>query len=383
MEKKSTQNKDRILSLDLFRGMTVIGMILVNNPGSWSYIYSPLKHAKWNGCTPTDLVFPFFLFAVGISIPISLYSKNGIDRSRIWVGICKRSVNLILLGLLLNFFGEWSFAELRIPGVLQRIGFVYWVVASLYLIFPGKKVLIFLIPVLLVHTWILTHIAPPGEAMVSLEQGKDIGAWIDRVIIGEKHLWKFSKTWDPEGLLSGVASIATSLFGVLCGFILFLREGGGRSRVLSTFGLGFLFTFVGLLWDQSLPMNKSLWTGSYAAYTAGLSFFCIGFFEYLNWLVSSKERNGLKLKIFFQPLLVFGKNAILVFVGSGILARTLNLWTIMTENGKQVGVKAWFFSKLVFITDPYLASLLYAVLHLSVWWGILSFLDKRKIYIKV
>ncbi|EMF80241.1 hypothetical protein LEP1GSC188_2622 [Leptospira weilii serovar Topaz str. LT2116] len=100
-------------------------------------------------------------------------------------------------------------------------------------------------------------------------------------------------------------------------------------------------------------------------------------------MVSSKERNGLNLKIFFQPLLVFGKNAILVFVGSGILARTLNLWTIMTENGKQVGVKAWFFSKLVFITDPYLASLLYAVLHLSVWWGILSFLDKRKIYIKV
>ncbi|WP_061223916.1 acyltransferase family protein [Leptospira weilii] len=383
MEKKSTQNKDRILSLDLFRGMTVIGMILVNNPGSWSYIYSPLKHAKWNGCTPTDLVFPFFLFAVGVSIPISLYSKNGIYRSGIWFGICIRSVNLILLGLLLNFFGEWSFAELRIPGVLQRIGFVYWVVASLYLIFSGKKVLIFLILVLLVHTWILTHIAPPGEAMVSLEQGRDIGAWIDRVIIGEKHLWKFSKTWDPEGLLSGVASIATSLFGVLCGFILFLRECGGRSRVLSIFGLGFLFTFVGLLWDQSLPMNKSLWTGSYAAYTAGLAFFCIGFFEYLNWLVFSKERNGLNLKIFFQPLLVFGKNAILVFVGSGILARTLNLWTIMTENGKQVGVKAWFFSKLVFITDPYLASLLYAVLHLSVWWGILSFLDKRKIYIKV
>lgn len=134
-----------------------------------------------------------FLFAVGGSIPISLYSKNGIDRSGIWFGICIRSVNLILLGLLLNFFGEWSFAELRIPGVLQRIGFVYWVVASLYLIFPGKKVLIFLILVLLVHTWILTHIAPPGEAMVSLEQGRDIGAWIDRVIIGENIFGNFPK----------------------------------------------------------------------------------------------------------------------------------------------------------------------------------------------
>ncbi|EMM78937.1 acyltransferase family protein [Leptospira santarosai] len=375
MEKQSTQNKDRILSLDLFRGMTVIGMILVNNPGSWSYIYSPLKHAEWNGCTPTDLVFPFFLFAVGTSIPISLYSKNGINRSDIWIGICIRSANLILLGLFLNFFGEWSFAELRIPGVLQRIGFVYWVVASLCLVFPGKKILVFSVPILLIHTWILTQIALPGESVVSLEQGKDIGAWIDRTIFGEKHLWRFSKTWDPEGFLSGVASVVTTLFGVLCGFILFLRE--RKNKIL---GLGILFSFVGLLWDLSLPMNKSLWTGSYSVYTAGLSFLSIWFFEYLSSLIISK---GWNLKILFQPFLVFGKNAVLVFVGSGILARTLNLWTVMNENGKSVGVKVWFFSKLILIADPYLASLLYAVLHLSVWWGILSFLDKRKIYIKV
>ncbi|KXZ32598.1 hypothetical protein AYB33_13320 [Leptospira santarosai] len=375
MEKQSTQNKDRILSLDLFRGMTVIGMILVNNPGSWSYIYSPLKHAEWNGCTPTDLVFPFFLFAVGTSIPISLYSKNGINRSDIWIGICIRSANLILLGLFLNFFGEWSFAELRIPGVLQRIGFVYWVVASLCLVFPGKKILVFSVPILLIHTWILTQIALPGESVVSLEQGKDIGAWIDRTIFGEKHLWRFSKTWDPEGFLSGVASVVTTLFGVLCGLILFLRE--RRNKIL---GLGILFSFVGLLWDRSLPMNKSLWTGSYSVYTAGLSFLSIWFFEYLSSLIISK---GWNLKILFQPFLVFGKNAVLVFVGSGILARTLNLWTVMNENGKSVGVKVWFFSKLILIADPYLASLLYAVLHLLVWWGILSFLDKRKIYIKV
>ncbi|WP_004471510.1 acyltransferase family protein [Leptospira santarosai] len=375
MEKQSTQNKDRILSLDLFRGMTVIGMILVNNPGSWSYIYSPLKHAEWNGCTPTDLVFPFFLFAVGTSIPISLYSKNGINRSDIWIGICIRSANLILLGLFLNFFGEWSFAELRIPGVLQRIGFVYWVVASLCLVFPGKKILVFSVPILLIHTWILTQIALPGESVVSLEQGKDIGAWIDRTIFGEKHLWRFSKTWDPEGFLSGVASVVTTLFGVLCGFILFLRE--RKNKIL---GLGILFSFVGLLWDLSLPMNKSLWTGSYSVYTAGLSFLSIWFFEYLSSLIISK---GWNLKILFQPFLVFGKNAVLVFVGSGILARTFNLWTVMNENGKSVGVKVWFFSKLILIADPYLASLLYAVLHLSVWWGILSFLDKRKIYIKV
>ncbi|WP_061249912.1 acyltransferase family protein [Leptospira alstonii] len=382
MEKKPAQSKNRILSLDLFRGMTVAGMILVNNPGSWSFIYSPLKHAEWNGCTPTDLVFPFFLFAVGASISISLYSKKEINRGRTWLGICIRSATLILIGLFLNFFGEWSFAELRIPGVLQRIGFVYWVVASLYLVFPGKKVWIFLIPILLVHTWILVSFSPPGQSIVSLGPGKDIGAWIDRTIFGEKHLWKFSKTWDPEGSFSGVSSIVTSLFGVFCGSILFLKEeNGGKKRIPILFGFGILLALVGLLWNRTLPINKSLWTGSYAVYTAGLAFFCIGFFEFLN--LQLHARNGSILETLFQPFLVFGKNAILVFVGSGIVARILNLWTIPGENGKSIGVKVYLFSKIVLIADPYLASLLYAIFHLSAWWGILSFLDKRKIYIKV
>lgn len=357
-------------------------MILVNNPGSWSFIYSPLKHAEWNGCTPTDLVFPFFLFAVGASISISLYSKNEINR-RTWLGICIRSAALILIGLFLNFFGEWTFAELRVPGVLQRIGFVYWVVASLYLVFPGKKVWIFLISILFVHTWILNYVAPPGQSIVSLEPGKDIGAWIDRTIFGEKHLWKFSKTWDPEGFFSGISSIATSLFGVLCGSIFVLKENSAKKRIPILFGSGVILTLVGLLWNSSLPMNKSLWTGSYAVYTAGLAFICMGFFEFLNLRVPASERNGSTLETVFQPFLVFGKNAILVFVGSGIVARLLNLWTIEGKNGKSISVKVYLFSKMVLIADPYFASLLYAIFHLLVWWGILSFLDKRKIYIKV
>lgn len=366
--------------------MTVAGMILVNNPGSWSSIYSPLKHAKWNGCTPTDLVFPFFLFAVGASIPISLYSKNGMNRSKIAFGIFVRSVLLVAIGLFLNFFGEWSFVELRFPGVLQRIGFVYFFAAFLYLLFPGKKVLFFLLPVLFVHTWFLIQVSPPGESIVSLEPGKDIGAWIDRTIFGEKHLWKFSKTWDPEGLFSGVSAIANSLFGVLCGLILFSKDMSGKKKVLSLFGFGVLFTLAGLLWNQSLPMNKSLWTGSYSVYTAGLAFLCVGIFEilYIIFLGFRKEEsNRSVLEIVFQPFLVFGKNAILVFVGSGIVARTLNLWTTIGENGKSISAKAWFYGKLGLIADPYLASLLYAILHLILWWGILSFLDKKKIYFKV
>ncbi|EMO54082.1 acyltransferase family protein [Leptospira noguchii] len=381
MEKKSNQN--RILSLDLFRGMTVAGMILVNNPGSWSFIYTPLKHAKWNGCTPTDLVFPFFLFAVGTSIPFSVYSKNKIYISRIWFGICIRSITLILIGLFLNFFGEWSFSELRIPGVLQRIGFVYWVVASLYLILPKRTILISWIPILIVHTWVLIQIPPPGESIVYLEPGKDIGAWIDRNVFGENHLWKFSKTWDPEGFFSGISSIATSLLGVFCGSILSSKTNETKKQILSIFGFGILLVLVGLLWDQNLPMNKSLWTGSYVIYTAGLAFLSIVFFEFLNFLLRAKKWNRLKLETIFQPFLVFGKNAILVFVGSGLIARTLNLWTIVLENGKLISIKTFFYSKLNFIGNSHLESFIYAMFNLLFWWIILSILDKKKIYIKI
>ncbi|WBF95056.1 DUF5009 domain-containing protein [Leptospira kirschneri] len=382
MENKSTQNKNRVLSLDLFRGMTVAGMILVNNPGSWSFIYSPLKHAKWNGCTPTDLVFPFFLFAVGISIQLSVYSKNKIHKSKIWFGICIRSITLILIGLFLNFFGEWSFSELRIPGVLQRIGFVYWIVASLHLILPKRMILISWIPILLVHTWVLIQIPAPGESIVYLEPGKDIGAWIDRNVFGENRLWKFSKTWDPEGLFSGISSIATSLLGVFCGSILSSKTNEIKKQILSIFGFGILLVLVGLLWDQNLPMNKSLWTGSYVIYTAGLAFLSIGCFELLNFLLRIKKWDQLQSEIIFQPFLVFGKNAILVFVGSGLLARTLNLWIIVSENGKSSSIKTLFYSKLIFIGNSHLESLIYAILNLLFWWIILSILD-RKIYIKV
>ncbi|OOV46904.1 DUF5009 domain-containing protein [Leptospira kirschneri serovar Pomona] len=383
MENKSTQNKNRVLSLDLFRGMTVAGMILVNNPGSWSFIYSPLKHAKWNGCTPTDLVFPFFLFAVGMSIQLSVYSKNKIHKSKIWFGICIRSITLILIGLFLNFFGEWSFSELRIPGVLQRIGFVYWIVASLHLILPKRMILISWIPILLVHTWVLIQIPPPGESIVYLEPGKDIGAWIDRNVFGKNHLWKFSKTWDPEGLFSGISSIATSLLGVFCGSILSSKTNEIKKQILSIFGFGILLVLVGLLWDQNLPMNKSLWTGSYVIYTAGLAFLSIGCFEILNFLLRIKKWGRLQSETIFQPFLVFGKNAILVFVGSGLLARTLNLWIIVSENGKSNSIKTLFYSKLIFIGNSHLESLIYAILNLLFWWIILSILDRKKIYIKV
>ncbi|MDV6236056.1 DUF5009 domain-containing protein [Leptospira ellisii] len=374
----------RILSLDLFRGMTVAGMILVNNPGSWSFIYSPLKHAKWNGCTPTDLVFPFFLFAVGASIPIAFRSKKEIDRGTLLFRILRRAVVLFSLGLFLNFFGEWSLGDLRIPGVLQRIAFVYAVSASAFLFLPGKRILILIFPILLTHTLLLTQVPPPDAGTVLLEPGRDIGAWIDRSLFGVPHLWKLSKTWDPEGFLSGVSSLTSALFGILCGLTLCTAgDSNFNKRVWSLFGIGILLLLGGLSWDILLPMNKSLWTGSYSVYTAGLAFVCVGCFEFLNvWnLVSAGTARGLEFG--FQPFLVYGRNAILVFVGSGILGRILNLWTIEGGGGKPISIKGLLYSKLLLLLDPYDASLAYASVWIVLWWVVLTYLDKKRIYLKI
>ncbi|TGM52901.1 acyltransferase family protein [Leptospira adleri] len=400
---KSEIKKKRILSLDLFRGMTVAGMILVNNPGSWSFIYAPLKHAKWNGCTPTDLVFPFFLFAVGASIPIAFDSKKEVSKVRIWILILKRSLVLFGIGLFLNFFGEWSFENLRIPGVLQRIAFVYFIVSSLYLFFiprankngefknhsswrkgiPEGFILFLSVIFLTVHTWILTNVVVPGESVISLEEGKDIGAWMDRILFGERHLWKFSKTWDPEGFFSGVASVASALLGAICGRIL-LSEDYRNGRILTLLSAGVLLTLGGIFWESFLPINKSLWTGSYAVYTGGLAFFCIFFFELLELLpLRTKMDRVISPEGVFQPFLVFGKNAILVFAASGLVARSLNLWMIAGENGKKISMKVFFYLKLNLFFNSYNASLAYALIQLFIWWGILSILDKKRIYLKV
>ncbi len=395
-------NKKRILSLDLFRGMTVAGMILVNNPGSWSFIYGPLKHAKWNGCTPTDLVFPFFLFAVGASIPVALNSKKEISKGRIWTLILKRSLILFGIGLFLNFFGEWSLEHLRIPGVLQRIAFVYFIVSSFYLFLipdPNKKrefkndsfwrekfsegsILLFLLLLLSIHTWVLMNVNVPEAASTSLEEGKDIGAWMDRNIFGEKHLWKFSKTWDPEGFFSGVAALSSALIGMFCGTLL-LSEENAKRRILLLMGIGTLLSFGGLFWERFLPMNKSLWTGSYSVYTAGLAFLCVAFFEFFELRNEDQENSNVFPEMIFQPFLVFGKNAILAFAASGLVARTFNLWMIEGSAGKLVSLKVFFYQKLNLLFNSYNASLIYALIQLLIWWGILSLLDKKKIYLKV
>lgn len=375
--KADQETPQRILSIDLFRGLTVAGMILVNNPGSWSHMYWPLKHAKWNGCTPTDLVFPFFLIAVGLSIPFSV--GNGFSE---FYKILKRAAILIFLGLFLNFFGEWSLAELRIPGVLQRIGFTYFFCAILYrqknLLFRGTL----FFGILIGYWLLLSFVSPPGGDTPTLSEGKDWGAWLDRTVFGEKHLWRFSKVWDPEGLLSSVSAVASVMLGTFLGEYLkaSLQKGKRVSHFVLFFAIvsGVLF-LAGGFWGIDFPINKSLWTSSYVLWTGGYAAATISFFFLLE--IRKTFVLGFAEK-FFLP---FGRNALLVFFGSGIFARSLNIIEVIGKNGKNTSLKNYIYSEYYksWINSPELSSFAYSLTVLSIWFLILYALDRKRLYWRV
>ncbi|PJZ68011.1 hypothetical protein CH373_18430 [Leptospira perolatii] len=379
------QDKNRSITLDSFRGLTVAGMILVNNPGTWSAIYSPLKHAPWNGCTPTDLVFPFFLFSVGASIPFSDRSKlEESHTSRIWK-VLKRSLVLIFLGLVLHWFGDWSLEQLRIPGVLQRIGVVYFFSAILF--FPEHPRLRgVLAAVILVLYWILlTKIPPPGIEAPSLEPSENWGAWLDRFVFGENHLWKSSKTWDPEGLLSTISAVASSLIGTFFGESLKKYLSSDRSKSLQISYLmrslfaSFVLCGLGKIWDLQFPINKSLWTSSYVLWTCGLAGISFSILFILEILSDFSKR---MISEIFIP---FGRNAILVFFGSGLLARSLNIIEVSNLKGGKISLKNWIFAQgfQSWTGNLELASFLYAFVNVLLWFGLLYLLDKKKWYWKI
>ncbi|HUP46732.1 MAG TPA: heparan-alpha-glucosaminide N-acetyltransferase domain-containing protein, partial [Thermoanaerobaculia bacterium] len=266
--------RERLVSLDVFRGITIASMLLVNNPGTWSAIFWPLGHAAWHGWTPTDLIFPFFLFIVGVTTHLSLRGRATGDAVR---KIVTRGLLIILLGLLLNAFpfyarGElagianptmvdrvaWKIDHLRIPGVLQRIGVVYMIAALIALKTTRRQQMIIVAAILLGYWAILTRgpLEPPPET---------VAAAVDRAVFGENHLWSQSKTWDPEGPLSTIPAIATGLLGILVAP--WVRE--KRVRALALVGIAGLA--VGLLWDPFFPINKPLWTSSYVVFTAGFA----------------------------------------------------------------------------------------------------------------
>ena len=373
----------RLLSLDVFRGLTVAAMILVNNPGSWSTIYAPLKHAEWNGCTPTDLIFPFFLFIVGVSISYALGSKKeSSSQSKLLFTAFKRALILFGLGLFLNLFPKVfidpieALSTVRIPGVLQRIAIVFFITALIF-IKTNQKTQIRLFFGILIAYWALMTLVPvPAIGYANLEKETNLGAWLDRTILTEAHLWKSAKTWDPEGILSTLPAVATGLFGVLVGTWLRRKDREESVKISWMFSIGILAVILGLIWDLCFPINKALWTSSFVLYAGGLA--TIGL-ALCYWLI---DVQGYKKGT--TPLVVYGVNAITVFFLSGLIPRILTLIMVNMPDGTRVNSRVWMYE--TFYTPyftPINASLAGAVTFILIWLLILWVMFKRKIIVKV
>ncbi len=368
---------DRLHSLDAFRGLTIAAMLLVNNPGTWAAVYPPLRHAEWHGWTPTDLIFPYFLFIVGVSMTFSVAARRarGASEGDLVRGAVRRALILFGLGLLLHGFPNYlDLAGLRIPGVLQRIALAY-LAASLILLRGGRTAVIAATPVLLLGYWALLSWVPvPGGEAGVLEPGRDLGAWLDRAVFGEAHLWSASRTWDPEGLLSTLPAIATVLTGIWAGW--WLRSGRGEGAIVRGLLLaGAAATGAGLVWGLWFPINKPLWTSSYVVFTSGMAALTLAA---CYWIIDARGvHRGT------GPFVAFGRNAILAFFLSGIFARLLGIIRI-EAGGETVSLKTAIFETVFApLAPPQAASLLFALAFVALWTAWAVAMHRFRLYVKV
>ncbi|TSD64862.1 DUF5009 domain-containing protein [Inquilinus sp. KBS0705] len=368
---KNITKPGRLLSLDVFRGLTIACMILVNDPGDWGHIYAPLEHSEWNGCTPTDLVFPFFLFMVGVSIVYAMESKkaSGASQSKMILAALRRTIILLLITWCSQLILRWNFdvSKLRLPGVLPRIALVYFICTILYLKTSQKTRDWLLVAVLIGYYIIMTFIPVPGVGYANLNPETNMGAWIDRLVFTTDHLWRSSKTWDPEGLLGTLPAIGTGLFGIRVGSWLKRKDRDDSTKVSWMFTYGTIAVVIALFWDLFFPINKALWTSSFVLYTGGLATIglAISF-----WLIDVQGH-----KRFTYPFVVFGANAITAYVLSGFIPHYLNLVHI----GKK-SIYEFFFAPYF---SPVNASLAGAIFIVAVLWLVMWVFYKNKIFIKI
>jgi predicted acyltransferase len=391
----------RLISLDVFRGATVAAMLLVNDPGSWNAIYWPLDHADWHGWTPTDLIFPFFLFIVGITTHLSLSDRKacGDSNVRLRNQVLRRAAIIFALGLFLNWFPGFllghigdsgllagvnaKLLHLRITGVLQRIAVVY-AVAGFIALYATPRFQIGLLVVLLVAYWAISTLVPvPDTGMTGLaaiaDKSHTLAAWIDRGALDwgswGNHLWSQSKTWDPEGPLSTLPAIGTTISGLLAGRWI-ARPIPLRRRVLCLFVAGLLAIALGLALGQIFPINKKLWTSSFVVFTGGMAACLLAL---CMWLIELRGSDW-----WTHPFRVFGVNPILTFVASDLSAILIYRDFTVEHDGNRIPIELWFNDTMLasWLPDK-IASLAFAILFVLVWWGILSIVYKRGIILKI
>lgn len=443
-------DQERLISLDVFRGMTIAGMVLVNNPGSWAHIYGPLQHAPWHGITPTDYIFPFFLFIVGVAIPIALGKRmsEGVTRD-VYAKIFWRSAAIFATGLALSAFPlfdigktaipwlpKWiaalsiiaglfflflrrfriagaltavwlvilaisyfagyeivpyNFAGMRIPGVLQRIAVCYLIVSLIFLHTGWIKQVFICIGLLILYWILMTSVPVPGCEITTIDdKACNLAAWLDRTILTEAHIWRSAKVYDPEGILSTIPALVTTLTGVLTGTWLLkkssddgeneeankqARQYSSLNKVSGMFFFGTVLLAAGWSWSLVFPLNKSLWTSSYVLYTSGLALLTLAG---CYWLVDIKG-----YKKWSKPFIVFGVNALALFVFSGFMARILGIIKLSGPDGKEISLQKWLFENLFLSwAEPINASLAYALCYIVLWWFLMLFLYRRRILIK-
>lgn len=377
MNKSSTSPKQgRLISLDAFRGFTIAAMIIVNTPGgSHNDAYGPLRHAEWNGITPTDFIFPFFIFIVGVSIVLS-YTKQqarGVARRLMTRKVLSRSVIIFALGIFLNLFPAFDFAGLRIPGVLQRIALVFLACALLFL-YTSRRTQAGLAAGILIIYWLLMTLVPvPGYGYAILEPGKNLAAWFDSMLIPGT---MYQGTWDPEGVLSTFPAIASGITGMLAGHLLIAGKTRER-KIIWLFFAGLIGYGLGNCWNWFFPLNKNLWTSSYVMYTSGLAAMILAaFYFFIDVLGYSK---------WTKPGVIFGSNAITAYVIAGILPSLLNMSLGGGESGSGgESINSLFMNGLTGAGfSPPFASLLWALGFCLICYIPVYLLYKKRIFIKV
>ena len=370
------QKSERLLSLDVFRGIAIASMILVNNPGSWSHVYPQLRHAQWHGVTFTDLIFPFFLFIVGVAMTFSLSKQieSGADRKKLVLKILRRTAIIFLLGMFLAGFPNFNFSTIRIPGVLQRIAVCYLFTSIIVLRTGWKGQAYWAVGLLFFYFLAMKFIPVPGFGAGDLSAEGNFAAFFDRIFL-TGHMWSQSKTWDPEGLFSTIPAIATTLTGVLTGW--FLRS--DKPKVEKTMWLlliGNLGLLAGWTFDTWFPMNKSIWTSSYVIYTSGMALIFLGIcyytIEVLNWRKWTK------------PFVLYGLNSISVFMLSGFVARLTFIIKFTNDDGTKTSLASLLYNTLYSSwLPPMTASLSWAITWITGFLILMWFMDKKKIYIKI
>ncbi|NBQ91180.1 MAG: DUF5009 domain-containing protein [Betaproteobacteria bacterium] len=374
---------ERLLSLDAFRGMTIAAMLLVNNPGDWNHVYGPLLHAPWHGWTFTDWIFPFFIFISGVAMPMSLARRRGegAEPLRLWWGLTRRGVVILLLGLMLNAIPAFDWHNLRWPGVLQRIGLCIVLCAPVAVWLTWRGQALVAMGLLVLYSVLMLAVPVPGDDGVvrvgSLLAGQDTGSYVDRLLMGG-HLWAKSRTWDPEGLLSTLPAVATLLAGLLTGhWMAHAKEPGARCMGLVVVGLLALWA-AEVLAAWNMPINKPLWTPAYVASTGG---WALLMFAAFHWLLDAQADAVARVRWrrLAQPLVDFGMNALFLFVLAGLVAKALAFIKPQGLSLKAHIVAGLHLSGL----PPVQVSLLFAVGFVLVFYAVAAVMARRQWFIKV